>query len=61
MESLEEVKKRYKLTPQKHDIIFQRILDIYLKGKYSVKNPQAIINIAPPGSGKTGLNGYSAS
>lgn len=42
-----------------HEEIGQRIQTIWLHDKYPVQNPKAIINIAPPASGKTGLNGYA--
>lgn len=55
----EAVKKYYKLSEEEHDRIANEILTIFLHDKFPVKNPRAIINIAPPASGKTGLNGYS--
>ena len=60
MESLEELKAKYKLSDEEHDKIFEQIKRIMLFGKHSVPNPKAIIDIAPPGSGKTGLNIYGA-
>jgi len=59
MESLEEVMEKYKLPKKKHDEIGEEIKKINLYDKYPVKNPQAIIDIAPPASGKTGLNSYA--
>lgn len=60
MEELEEVKAKYKLTQEEHDAIFEQIIDLYLYDKFPVEHPKAIVNIAPPASGKTGLNGFSA-
>lgn len=59
MESLEEIKKKYKLSDEEHNRIGKEIIKIMLHDKYPVKNPTAIIDIAPPASGKTGLNGYA--
>lgn len=58
MEDLETVKKKYKLSEEEHLRIEQEIKKIMLFDKYPVQNPKAIIDIAPPASGKTGLNGY---
>ena len=58
MESLEEVKTKYKLTKEKHLEIGEEIKKIMLFDKFPVSKPKAIIDIAPPASGKTGLNGY---
>lgn len=58
MKSLEEVMKEYKLTEEEHDRIQQEIIRLMLYGKNPVKRPKAIIDIAPPASGKSGLNGY---
>lgn len=58
MEELEEIKKRYKLTNEEHDEIQQAILRIWFDDKFPVEKPKAIIDIAPPASGKTGLNGF---
>lgn len=55
--SLEEICKKYKLSEEEHKKIGKSINEIMLYGKVSVQNPIAIIDIAPPGSGKTGLNG----
>ena len=60
MEELEEVKEKYKLSQEEHDAIFEQIVELYLYDKFPVENPKAIVNIAPPASGKTGLNGFSA-
>ena len=60
MESLEEVKEKYKLSQEEHDAIFNQIVELYLYDKFPVESPKAIVNIAPPASGKTGLNGFSA-
>ncbi len=58
-ESLEDIKKKYKLSEEEHKEIEKIIENIMLYDKYPVKSPTAIINIAPPASGKTGLNGFS--
>ena len=60
MESLEEVKAMYKLSEEEHHEIGEKIKQIWLYDRFPVERPKAIINIAPPASGKTGLNGYSA-
>ena len=60
MEGLEEIKEKYKLSQEEHDAIFEQIVELYLYDKFPVENPKAIVNIAPPASGKTGLNGFSA-
>ena len=57
-EDLETVKKKYKLSDEEHKEIEEKIKMIMLFDKYPVENPRAIIDIAPPASGKTGLNGY---
>lgn len=57
-EDLETVKKKYKLSEEEHKEVEEQIKRIYLFDKYPVENPKAIIDIAPPASGKTGLNSY---
>ena len=57
--SLEEACKYYKLTQEEHDRIGRNINEIMMCGKQPQENPIAVIDIAPPGSGKTGLNGYA--
>lgn len=57
-ESLEEVKAKYKLSEEEHNRIGEEIKKVMLFNKYPVARPRAIINIAPPASGKTGLNSY---
>lgn len=57
--NLEDIMKKYKLSEEEHNNIGEEIEQIMLFNKYPVKNPTAIINIAPPASGKTGLNGYA--
>lgn len=59
LDLLDEVCKRYKLSNEEHNRIGNNINEIMLSGKTPSKNPIAIINIAPPGSGKTGLNGMA--
>lgn len=56
---LEEVCAKYKLSEDERNDISQKINSIMLAGKKPSEQPMAIINIAPPGSGKTGLNGYA--
>lgn len=58
MKSLEEVMKEYKLSEAEHTRIEQEIKRLAFYDKYPVDRPKAIIDIAPPASGKTGLNGY---
>ena len=58
MKSLEEVMQEYKLTDEEHDRIQQDIIRLMLYGKNPVEHPKAVIDIAPPASGKSGLNGY---
>ena len=57
--SLEEACKYYKLTEEEYKRIGDNINEIMMFGKQSRENPIAVIDIAPPGSGKTGLNGYA--
>lgn len=57
--NLEDIMKKYKLSEEEHNKIGKEIEQIMLFNKFPVKNPTAIINIAPPASGKTGLNGYA--
>ncbi len=57
--SLEEIFEKYKLSPEEHKKIGDLISKIMLSGKTPVEKPTAIIDIGPPGSGKTGLNGYA--
>lgn len=57
-ESLEEVKAKYKLSEEEHNRIGEEIKKIMLYRKNPVPHPTAIIDIAPPASGKTGLNSY---
>ena len=59
LDLLEEICKKYKLSDEEHNAISNKINEIMLSGKSPAKNPIAIINIAPPGSGKTGLNGMA--
>lgn len=57
--SLEEAIKEFKLTQEEHDAIGKLIINTYLYNKFPVDKPRAIINIAPPASGKTSLNALS--
>lgn len=56
---LEEICNEYKLSEDECNEIGNKINAIMLSGKEASKCPIAIIDIAPPGSGKTGLNGYA--
>ena len=60
IEEIEEIKRKYKLSEEEHKIIGEQIKNIMLFDKYPVQNPRTIINIAPPASGKTGLNGFAS-
>ena len=55
--TLEEVCQEYKLGEEENRQISRTINEIMLEGKTPVQHPVAVIDIAPPGSGKTGLNG----
>lgn len=57
--TLEEVCAEYKLSEDERNEIGNKINAIMLAGKKTSEQPIAIIDIAPPGSGKTGLNGYA--
>ena len=57
--TLEEVCAEYKLSEDKRNEIGNKINAIMLAEKKPSEQPIAIIDIAPPGSGKTGLNGYA--
>ena len=59
IKSLEEAFEYYKLTQEEHEQIGKHINEIMMFGKKPEENPIAVIDIAPPGSGKTGLNGYA--
>ena len=59
--TLEEVCEKYKLSEDEHNRIQNTINENMLYGKTPAENPVAIIDIAPPGSGKTGLNGMGLS
>lgn len=59
LKSLEELFKEYKITEEEHKRIGNNIYEIMLTGKTSVEKPIAIIDMGPPGSGKTGLNGMA--
>ena len=58
MEDLETVMKKYKLSEKRHDEIGEEIVRLMFYDRNPVDKPKAIIDIAPPASGKTGLNGY---
>ncbi|HCC07064.1 MAG TPA: hypothetical protein DEP72_02700 [Clostridiales bacterium] len=57
--NLEKICEYYKLSEEEHKRIGNSINELMLSGKVSEQRPIAIIDIAPPGSGKTGLNGYA--
>ena len=57
--TLDKLIEEYKLPEEEHKKIGNVINDIMLFGKIRQDNPVAIIDIGPPGSGKTGLNGYA--
>lgn len=59
--TLEEVCEKYKLSEDEHNRIQNTINENMLYGNTPAENPVAIIDIAPPGSGKTGLNGMGLS
>lgn len=56
---LENICVKYKLSTEEHKRIGNYINEFMLSGKKTEANPVAIIDIAPPGSGKTGLNGMA--
>lgn len=56
--SLDEVKREYKLSEEQHKQVQRKILDTFMSGKMPVEKPKAVFNFAPPGSGKSRLNGY---
>ncbi len=57
--TLEEVCEEYRLPDSEVIRIGKVINSCMLSGKVMSQNPIAIIDIAPPGSGKTGLNGLA--
>lgn len=59
IKTLEEICAEYRLPEDERNEIGNKINAIMLEGKVPSEHPIAIINIAPPGSGKTGLNGYA--
>lgn len=59
IKTLEEICTEYRLSEEERNEIGNKINAIMLAGKEHSEHPIAIINIAPPGSGKTGLNGYA--
>lgn len=56
---LNEIIEKYKLTSDEHENIQDEINRRNIEGKIPQITPVAIIDMAPPGSGKTGLNGYA--
>lgn len=59
--TLDDVKGKYQISKEEQDSIGKKIKELMTYGKKPVERPIAIIDIAPPGSGKTGLNGYALS
>lgn len=59
IKTLEQVCAEYKLSEEERSKRGSEINNVMLEGKKPSDNPIAIIDIAPPGSGKTGLNGYA--
>lgn len=59
--TLDDAKTKYQISKEEEDLLGEKINELMLYGKRPVENPIAIIDIAPPGSGKTGLNGYALS
>lgn len=57
--TIEQLIAEYKLSEEEHQKIGDVINQNMLFGKVTSQNPVAIIDIGPPGSGKTGLNGYA--
>lgn len=57
--NLQNIYEKYELTNEAKYQIGNTINKIMLKDKIPSEQPMAIIDIAPPGSGKTGLNGYA--
>lgn len=57
--TIERLIEEYKLSEDEHQRIGNIINQNMLFGKVTSQNPVAIIDIGPPGSGKTGLNGYA--
>lgn len=56
---LDELIEKYNLTDEENKKIGDAINENMLYGKRKPKVPFAIIDMGPPGSGKTGLNGYA--
>lgn len=59
--TLDDAKIKYQISKEEQDLLGEKINELMLYGKKPVVNPIAIIDIGPPGSGKTGLNGYALS
>lgn len=55
----EDVYEKYKISDEEEKRIGDYINKIFLEGKTPSKQPIAIIDIGPTGSGKTALNGYA--
>ncbi len=56
----EEILRKYKLTDFEHDKIYEEIKNIYIDGKQPQEHPITVIAGGQPGSGKSGLLGYSS-
>ena len=55
--TLDDAKTKYQISKEEEDLLGEKINELMLYGKRPVENPIAIIDIAPPGSGKTGWKG----
>ncbi len=58
-DQIKELIKKYKLSEEEHNKIYELIKEIYLRNAKISKNPISIIVGAQPGSGKGSLIGYS--
>lgn len=56
----EEIFKKYKLTDFEHNRIYDEIKNIYIAGMQPQEHPVSVIVGGQPGSGKSGLLGYSS-
>lgn len=59
--SLDDAMRKYQISQEEQERIGRNINELMLYQKSPMENPTAIIDLAPPGSGKTGLNGYALS
>lgn len=58
-ENLEEIKKQYELSQEENLVMAERVLNAYTHGKSPSERPYAIIVLAQPGAGKSGLMAFS--